>query len=117
MNRVRIRLFKFEMEETEPRWRSLTKLGDFPGNTQGQERGWDSGDADEGAGSGFLSAAALASVMRGACLCLKSLLLPFPKKAGECRPVLADVLPAILTGKRIGEMLLKCKEARLDPLM
>lgn len=66
MNRVRIRLFKFEMEETEPPWRSLRKLGDFPGNTRGQERGWDSGDADEGAGSGFLSAAALASVMRGA---------------------------------------------------
>ena len=117
MNMVRIHLFKFEMEETEHPWRSLTKLGDFPGNTQGQERGWDSGDADEGAGSGFLSAAALASVMRGACLCRKSLLLPFPEKEGECCPVLADVLPAILTGKRIGEMLLKCKEASLDPLM
>lgn len=78
---------------------------------------WDSGDADVGVGSGFLSAVVLASVMRSVCLCVKSLLLPFPKKAGECCPVLADVLPAILTGKRIGEMLFKCKEARLDPLM
>lgn len=33
MNRARINLFKFKMEETEPPWRGLIKMGDFPGNT------------------------------------------------------------------------------------